>query len=169
MPFKYKSVAVEQSGDRLWRTTRPVVYSPPWRSKYTPPLVDIPTGYVTDFASIPQFIWWLCPTYGAYTAATIAHDFLLTDVLPTGKVSSRFVDEIFRVAMKELGVSFPRRWLMWAGVRWGALINKKRRAGSLATLPGVLLISLLALPIVLPAVVVLPSLLLFWLIEKVSR
>lgn len=165
LPFRYRSVAVEQTGERYWRTTKPVVYTDPARGLH----LDVPTGYPTDFATIPQFIWWLCPTYGLYTAATILHDHLITDVLPTGQITSREVDRVFREAMQSLRVSWPRRWLMWAGVRWGALVNRKRRAGSLGTIPGVLAISLLALPFVLPAVVVLPSLILFNLLEQLTK
>jgi hypothetical protein len=43
-----------------------------------------------------------------------------------------------------------RRWLMWAGVRWGALTDRDRRPGWPASAPGVFAISLLAAPIVVP-------------------
>jgi hypothetical protein len=39
---------------------------------------------------------------------------------------------------------------MWAGVRWGALTDRDRRPGWLASAPGVLAISLLAAPVVVP-------------------
>lgn len=161
MTFRYKSVAVEQTGENIWRTTKPVVYRYPFLIN-----ISIPEGYRTDFATIPRLLWSLCPRYGLYTAATIVHDYAITDLLPKGRLTSRQVDMIFREAMRDLGVSFPRRWLMWAGVRWGAIGNRKRRSGSLGTLPGVLLVSLLALPLVLPAVALLPSLVVLWVGDK---
>jgi len=163
MPFADPRVSVTQTDGYNWRLDRQV-----WFSDHGAVFI-VPKGYVTDFATVPQFIWWLIPTYGNYTAATVLHDWLITYALPNRRVSSRRVDRVFREAMQSLGVSAPRRWLMWAGVRWGALGNKRRRAGSLGTFPGVLLLSLLALPFVLPALAVLPSLFLFNLLERLTR
>jgi hypothetical protein len=56
---------------------------------------------------------------------------------------------------------------MWTGVRWGALFNKKRRKGSLKTLPQVLGMSLLLLPVVVtPAITIGFRLGLFWLLSQ---
>lgn len=125
----------------------------------------VPAGYRTDFASVPRVAVWLIPRFGAYTAAAIVHDYLITDALPAGTIESRDVDHIFRSVMRDLGVPIARRWLMWAGVRWGALFNRRRRGGWLRTAPGVLAVSALALPVVLPgALGVLVSLALAWLL-----
>jgi hypothetical protein len=51
---------------------------------------------------------------------------------------------------RELGTPVLRRWLMWAGVRWGALANPVRRPGFARDLPGVLAVSVLAVPLVVP-------------------
>lgn len=161
MKFEDPTVSVTQTDERNWKLDRELVYTDRYGC-----VNIIQVGYTTDFASVPRIIWWLVPTSGNYTAATILHDFLITDMLPDRQVTPREIDTIFRDAMRELGVSAPRRWLMWAGVRWGALFNRKRRAGSLATLAGVLALSLLALPFLLPAVVLLPSLLVFSLLER---
>lgn len=166
--FRDHRVSVTQTSDYRWKLNRHVLYE----NDKTGDLLGVPEGYTTDFASVPRFIWWLVPTYGNYTAATVLHDWLITDMLPYNKTiaaSPQHIDKVFREAMQSLGVSLPRRWLMWAGVRWGALFNPKRRKGSLRTLPGVLGISLLALPFVLPGVAVLPSLALFGVLERVCR
>jgi hypothetical protein len=56
---------------------------------------------------------------------------------------------------------------MWAGVRLGAIGNKHRRAGSLKTLPQVLLVLILASPVVLiPSLVVQVWLTILWLASK---
>jgi hypothetical protein len=56
---------------------------------------------------------------------------------------------------------------MWAGVRWGALTDPRRRPGWAASAPGVLAVSLLAAPLVLPpAILIVPALLVFWLAER---
>lgn len=101
----------------------------------------IPAGYVTDFATVPRIAVWLIPRFGAYTKAAILHDWLLTDT----DVSSVDADNLFRRALRELGVPPVRRTLMWVGVRWGAAFNRRRRAGWWRTAPAVLAYTLPAL------------------------
>jgi hypothetical protein len=156
MPFvsDVNAITVRRHGDDRWALTEPVVY------RGSVDTFTVPRGYVTDFASIPPVVVWLIPRYGRWTPAAILHDYLLTDHLadpseednPEHPVSSRDIDGLFRRVMRELGVSTPHRWLMWAGVRWGALVQRKRRAGWWRDAPAVLGLSLLALPLVLPGV-----------------
>lgn len=116
----------------------------------------IPAGFRTDFATIPTFVSWLIAKLGAYSIAAILHDCFcvwLAQTYRTGVrplVSARDTDAIFRRVMREAGVDLLTRWLVWTGVRWGALANPARREGWHRDAPLVLLISLLALPFVLP-------------------
>lgn len=119
--------------------------------------------YITDFASVWRTTSWLVPRTGAYSPGAVAHDFLITDVLPTGGLTSRQVDEAFREIMRSLGVPFARRWLMWAAVRWAALFNRARRPGWWRDLLAVLAVTVPVVPFVLPGVVgVLASQALIW-------
>jgi hypothetical protein len=69
--------------------------------------------------------------------------------------------------MRESGVPVLRRWMMWAGVRWGALADGRRRDGWLFSAPGVLTITVLALPVVAPpGVAIVPGLLVYGLAER---
>lgn len=148
MPFSSDSqIVVEQVSDRNWILLDRLLYE--GKDEW----FGVPVGYVTDFASVPRITSWLIPTYGDYTPAAILHDYLLTDELPHGYVTSRDIDGIFRRVLRELGVPFTRRWMMWLGVRWGAMFNGKRRGGILPDVPKMLLLSLLFLPIILPGVV----------------
>lgn len=83
----------------------------------------VPRGFVTDFASVPRFLWWLFPPYGKHTRAAVVHDWLYSS-----HVTSRAdADGLFRRMMKELGVSACRRWLMFFAVRlFGFLAWRKR-------------------------------------------
>jgi hypothetical protein len=64
-------------------------------------------------------------------------------------------------------VPVVRRWLMWTGVRWGALTTPVRRVGWERSAPGVLAISVLAAPVVVPpAVIVSLALLVYGLVER---
>lgn len=112
----------------------------------------IPRGYITDFASVPRALMFLVPPYGAYTRAAILHDWLITDELSKDapSVTSREVDGLFRRVMREEGVNFTLRWIMWSAVRAAAPFSPDRRKGLglwrdlpallLAVIPGVFLL-----------------------------
>jgi hypothetical protein len=135
---------VEQLADRRWRLTEPLVYR--GRQEHW----VVPTGFVTDFASVPVPVRWLIPADGPWTAAAIVHDWFCTVGIAAGAITSRDADGVFRRMCRELGTPVLRRWLMWAGVRWGALANPVRRPGFARDLPGVLAVSVLAVPLVVP-------------------
>lgn len=113
----------------------------------------VPRGFPTDFATIPGLLLWLIPRDGRHTLAAVLHDWACTDGIRHGLIAPRDADGLFRRCLRELGVPPIRRWLMWAGVRAGAMANPLRRPGSLRDLPAVLGIALLAVPVVAPATV----------------
>jgi len=42
-------------------------------------IIIVPTGFVTDYASIPEFLWSLLPPWGRYGPASIPHDWMYWD------------------------------------------------------------------------------------------
>ena len=164
MPFPSDSrVDVEQVSDKNWKLLLEIRYEGKTQS------FNAPVSMLTDFASVPRVFVWLLPRYGHYTMAAIIHDHLWRQVVPSGSLSLRDADGVFRRAMRELGVPFLQRWVMWAAVRWGAVMKGGlRQGGWWIELPRVLLITFLVLPIVLPpAVLVGVGLVLFLLLEVV--
>lgn len=115
-------------------------------------------GFSTDLASVPRALVWLFPRYGAYSRAAILHDFLWR----TNAVPRRDADGLFRRAMRELGVSFPRRWAMWGAVRLG---SRMRGATALEWLQVAIVFVTMVPFVAVPAVVVQVWLILWWLIE----
>jgi hypothetical protein len=113
----------------------------------------VPSGFYTDFASVPRLFRSLFPSIGKWTQAAVLHDWFCVH-LASGDclVSSRDADGIFRRVMREAGVGFVTRWQMWAGVRWGALFNRHRRPGIARDLPLVGVITLLDLAAVVAVV-----------------
>jgi hypothetical protein len=107
MVFVQGLVTVEEVDAKSWRLVKPVVYA--GRDE----TFEVPVGFTTDFASVPDVFTWLVPRYGAYTKAAVLHDFLCSGTV----VSRRDADGIFRRCLRELGVSLLRRWMMWAAVR----------------------------------------------------
>jgi hypothetical protein len=118
----------------------------------------VPSGFVTDFVSVPRLLTWLLPRYGDYTRAAILHDYLWT----RDDVTKADADGLFRRAMRELGVSVPRRWMMWAAVRTASGM----RGATARDWAAYMLVAALSLAFVaVPALVVQVWLLVFWAVE----
>ena len=164
-------VLVKAIDDKNWALTSPLDY------KGERDAFEVPTGARTDFASVPRVFVWFLPRYGRYTKAAILHDYLWRERAAKGTLSWVDADAIFRRAMRELRVPFLRRWILWAAVRYAALVKKGGFKGWWKESWRVLLVTLLALPIVTPpAVVVLVALavffvveFLFWIILSIAR
>jgi hypothetical protein len=111
VPFgKQTRLVVEQVDANCWKVMEDLVYEGN-QGRFT-----VRAGFETDFATVPFFLTWLVPRYGVYTTAAVLHDWLLEEEPAVSRVES---DGIFRRALRELGVPFLRRWVMWAAVRLG--------------------------------------------------
>jgi hypothetical protein len=151
VPFINGDIVVAQIGDKDWELVEPVEYQGRTETFTVPP------GFRTDLASVPRAFVWLLPRYGRYTKAAILHDYLWHNTAELG-IPRSDADGLFRRAMRELGVPFLRRWVMWAAVRWVS--------GPGRQLPLVLLVSIPALIFVaIPGLVITVWLFLFWLLE----
>lgn len=114
-------------------------------------VLTVPKGFETDLASVPRAFWQFIPPFGGYEAAAVLHDYLCVALASNGPkpVNARDTDGLFRRIMREEGVGFVARWVMWVGVRWGAVANPARRAGWLRDAPLVLPLSSLLLLVTL--------------------
>jgi hypothetical protein len=156
------TVDVRELEGQDWKTLRALVYHATRQD------FEVPVGEHTDFASVPRVFVWFIPRYGRYTKAAILHDYLCSVCVPAGRVSRIEADGIFRQAMRELGVPFLRRWIMWAAVRLGALTNPAGRKKWWTEAWRVALVAAVALPAITPAAaVIVISLLVFYLVELV--
>jgi hypothetical protein len=155
-------VVVKEIDEKTWELILPLAY----RGKEE--FFVVPSGMRTDFASVPRVFVWFLPQYGRYTKAAILHDYLWRERAAKGTLRWLDADAMFRRAMRELDVAFLRRWIMWAAVRWAALLKKGGWKGWWKESWRVILVSLVALPIVLPpAVLISIALLVFFLVEMV--
>jgi hypothetical protein len=156
------AVDVREVDDQNWETLRALPYHA------TTEDFEVPVGERTDFASVPRVFVWFIPRYGRYTKAAILHDYLCGIAVPAGRISRIEADGIFRQAMRELGVPFLRRWIMWAAVRLSALTNPAGRKKWWTEAWRVALVAAVALPAITPAAaVIVISLLVFYLVELV--
>jgi len=88
--------------------------------------IIVPSGFITDFASIPRILWVFWPPMGQYSGAAILHDYLYS----SQKHSRDRCDDIFMEAMVVLGVSRRTRYALFYGVRCGGWCawNKHKEA-----------------------------------------
>lgn len=96
--------------------------------------VRIPTGFVTDFASMPLGIVFKSPG-GKWDKPAVVHDVLYKRGYADGScqvrrsVTRRDADDIFKEAMAVAGVNWLARQIIYAGVRLGGFRawNEHRR------------------------------------------
>lgn len=77
-------------------------------------LITVAAGWVTDWASVPRFLWRLFPPMGKHTTAAVVHDYLYR--FPK-ELSRKESDKVFLHLMKHSGVPLWQRTLMYWAVR----------------------------------------------------
>lgn len=161
---------IAAAGPVTWGLTAPLIWTGTKGDSFV-----VPTGFVTDFATVPRMLVWKTLPYGPYTRAAVLHDWLLTRLAewseqwgtPAGRdpanpdrvnwppANSRDCDGIFRRVMEDLGVPWLTRWQMWAAVRLAACFNSRRAYGRqfAKDAPAVLGLLVLSVPFVLPGLI----------------
>lgn len=82
----------------------------------------IPTGFVTDGASIPFFIRWFLPSTGDYFEASIIHDFLIHQSVGWDDANDGFL-----LALKHYEINRPLRYTLYFGVKLNGYLRKVKR------------------------------------------
>lgn len=91
----------------------------------SPETITVPAGFETDFASIPFGVRNLFPPLGLWARPAILHDYLYATggkgpgVSRWEPYTRKEADDIFREAMKVVGVPAWRRAIMYRAVRLG--------------------------------------------------
>jgi len=109
MPF-LSELVVKKIGDRRWELVEEFKYQP-----LQGRLITVPVGFQTNFASVPRLpIAFLLAGDTAQKSAVV-HDYLYNGI--EEGFSRKRADSILLQAMKEEGLWWWRRSLMWFGVR----------------------------------------------------
>ena len=127
----------------------------------------VPAGFTTDFASVPRVFVWLLPSYGRWTQAAILHDYLW-DLARRGKFRKHDADGIFNRALRELGVPYLRRWVMWAAVRLASGPGDLLAPGPVELLKVVAVIVPTLVIVAVPAAVVLVAIVVIGILEWIA-
>lgn len=117
--FTGSLVIEEVEPGRKWRLVGPLRYEA--GAKGSGLLIEVPSGFETDGASIPLVLRPVLAVWGTYGRAAAVHDFgyrCLRSGSPHGEMPTRqAVDAEFYAAMLACGTSRPLALLMWASVR----------------------------------------------------
>jgi len=100
-------------------------------------LIQVPKGFVTDFATVPFFLRWYVNNWGRHGNAAVIHDWLYWEQSSRTNYSRAESDQIFRDGMVVLGVGSTRRaliywtvrafgWWAWRRNRWDRKAGFKR-------------------------------------------
>ena len=77
--------------------------------------ITVPANFITDGASIPRPFWAILSPFGDFFPAALVHDLLYSPLNMDYTRSES--DEIFLEAMKDLGVPWHRRTVIYYAVR----------------------------------------------------
>jgi len=119
MPFVTALIVEDTERPREWKLAGALSYFSPSLQQS----IEVPRGFVTDFASVPRILWALIAPTGLHTRAAVIHDWLYErhPVIQredhVGPMHRLEADEIFLEAMLELGVSRLRARIMYRAVR----------------------------------------------------
>ncbi len=115
MFLKFPLLSIGRAGQ--WVLESDLVY----RSAALKCEITVLAGFETDLASIPPMFRSIIPVNGQHRLAAIVHDDIYSKKgkMSFGVLTRAQADRIFLEAMKELGVGFFTRQLMYAAVRAG--------------------------------------------------
>jgi hypothetical protein len=113
MMSHFKTRLIMEAVDGGWQLTQPFIY----HSELLNRDIEVPTGYVTDLASVPQIFRFIVPVANAKNRrAAVVHDYLCTN--PEGIVKDqKQADQVFREALGVVGVGRFRSAALYYPVR----------------------------------------------------
>lgn len=119
LSIQYHSQASELLKKDYWIVTEPFVYKV--NSEDSNLYVTVPTGFLTDGASVPRSLWSFAPLWSRYGQAAVLHDYLCEyGTISNGYsriiIGRKCVDAIFLEAMDVLGVNWFKRTILSTGV-----------------------------------------------------
>ena len=107
------ALIVRRFADPIYFLQKPISWVPN-KGQEQFPTVTVPTGFVTDFASIPQIFWSILKPDGLYAYAAVVHDYLYW----TQSTSRDAADTILKLAMEDFNVAGATVTAIYEAVNW---------------------------------------------------
>lgn len=101
--------------DEIYALTRPISWIPNPGSAKDLGKVDVPAGFITDFASVPKIFWSILPRDGLYVYPAIIHDYMYW----MQEAARSLADETLREGMQDFKVDTVSVNAIYWGVRAG--------------------------------------------------
>lgn len=107
------AMRVSRFRDPMYFLISPISWTPNLREAGKYQAVEVPTGFVTDFASIPPIFFSVLRPDGEYAYAAVIHDYLYwTQARPREEA-----DDILKLAMQDLKVDSVKLAAIYQAVR----------------------------------------------------
>jgi hypothetical protein len=103
---------ISRFSDPIYFLLQPISWTPNATQQAAMNSVHVPTGFVTDFASIPQIFWSALKPDGIYAYAAVLHDYLYWHQ----QTSKEEADRVFDSCMEDFGVGSVTRGAMYEAV-----------------------------------------------------
>ena len=99
-------------GNGYFLLNEPLIYN----SKKLNQQIIVPSGFLTDLASIPRLLWSIFPPFGKYSRAAVVHDYILSKKHDYNLTKKEY-DDIFLEAMKAYNVNVFTRNIFYYSLR----------------------------------------------------
>jgi hypothetical protein len=101
--------------DEIYALTKPISWIPNPGSARDLRKVEVPAGFITDFASVPKIFWSILPRDGVYVYPAIIHDYMYW----MQEAAREQADETLREGMQDFKVDIVSINAIYWGVRAG--------------------------------------------------
>ncbi len=101
---------VEPIGEKTWKLLEGFEYHV--GTYPSDEIIKVPSGFITDFVSVPKIFWSIIPPIGKYGKAAVIHDYCYA----TACYSKWKSDKIFLEGMEVLKVKRWKRNIMFGSV-----------------------------------------------------
>lgn len=109
-PLKVNVLDKFEENRRLFELTEPFEF---YRESDETEVIRVPKGFVTDFSSVPKWLWPVEYPLGPSAKAAVLHDYLYVNAIK----DKAYADKVFLEALKVLGVPTYKRHLLYYAVK----------------------------------------------------
>lgn len=109
------ALRLQRFPEPIYALTSPINWRPSAAEYSDLKPVSVPTGFVTDFASVPTVFWTVLPRDGVYVYAAVLHDYLYW-IQDRARADA---DRVLLACMEEFSVDAVSRRAVYWGVRAG--------------------------------------------------
>jgi hypothetical protein len=103
----------------IWTLHEPLVYIATDGTR-----IEIPSGFVTDLATVPRIFWSIFPTSWSYDPATVLHDYLLYSSEEKTQKDIDYANDMFEEAMYSVNVNKIQICVMMVAVRFHFFLKR---------------------------------------------